>query len=286
MVNYHFLSGIVLALAAAVEAGAPNYPGFRLHWQDNFAGPKGSSPNGGKWNLISGFLNVNGELQTYSPSTRNVQLSGGNSVQIAPWRDGHTVKGWTSGRMESKYVFTPVPGGITRVEASLRFGSNSAAGRQGYWPAFWMLGDSLRHGGSWPRCGEIDIMEQLNGQMTGHGTVHCQQYPGGICNEPSGLGTPVNFGSNTFHTWRVEFDRRSNDWKQQSLTWFIDGRQYQRIAGSRIGDAGVWATLCQSPMYFILNMAVGGRWPGYPTGATQDGFGSMMEVAYVAHYST
>ncbi|KAG5990696.1 hypothetical protein E4U43_004214 [Claviceps pusilla] len=284
MVNYHFLSSILLAFAAAVDAGAPNYPGFRLNWADNFAGAKGSSP-GGNWNRISGFLNVNGELQTYSPSTRNIQLSGANTLQIVPLRDHSTVKGWTSGRLESTYVFTPAPGRITRVEASIRFGSNSPASKKGFWPAFWMLGDSLRHGGKWPGCGEIDVMEELNGQMIGHGTVHCHQYPGGICNEPTGIGSPVGFGGNNFHVWRVEFDRRSNDWRQQSLTWFVDGRQFNKIMGSRIGNAGVWATLCQSPMYFVLNMAVGGTWPGYPTGATQDGFGAMMEVAYVAHYS-
>ncbi|KAG5919815.1 hypothetical protein E4U53_003963 [Claviceps sorghi] len=284
MVNYHFLSGILLAFAAAVDASAPIYPGFRLLWQDNFAGPRGSSPSG-NWNRVSGFLNVNGELQTYSPSTRNVQLSGRNTVQIVPLRDTRTSKGWTSGRLESRYVFTPLPGKITRVEASIRFGANPAVTKKGFWPAFWLLGDSLRHGTAWPGCGEVDIMEELSGQLIGHGTVHCDRYPQGICNEPSGIGAPVAMGNNNFHVWRVEFDRRSNDWRQQTLTWFIDGRQYNRVAGSRIGNPAVWATICQKPMYFILNVAVGGSWPGYPNRFTRDGPGAMMEVAYVAHYT-
>ncbi|KAG6003925.1 hypothetical protein E4U21_001604 [Claviceps maximensis] len=285
MVNCNFISSILLVLAAAVDAGAPNYPGFTLCWQDNFAGPRGSSP-GGYWNRINGFLNVNGELETYTSSPRNVQLSGGNTVQIVPWRDGNTQKGWTSGRLESRYVFTPSAGKITRVEAAIRFGANSPSTKKGVWPAFWMLGDALRHGKPWPGCGEIDIMEELNGESVGYGTVHCQQYPGGICNEPTGIGSPVNFGRNTFHVWRVEFDRRSNDFKQQALTWFVDGRQFHRVSGSRIGNASVWATLCHNPMFFILNVAVGGGWPGYPTDSTRDGYGAMMEVAYVAHYSS
>ncbi|KAG5920388.1 hypothetical protein E4U42_006206 [Claviceps africana] len=284
MVNYHFLSSILLAFAAAVDANAPNYPGFRLQWQDNFAGPKGASP-GGNWVRINKFLNVNNELQTYSASTRNVMLSGGNTLQIVPWRDGSAIKGWTSGRLESTYLVTPQPGKITRVEASIRYGSNSGGAKKGIFPAFWMLGASLRHGTSWPACGEIDIMEELNGQLTGRGTVHCQQSPGGICGEPSGLGAGVGIPNNAFHVWRVEFDRRSNDWRQQKLTWFLDGRLFHQIAGSRIGNAAVWATLCQSPLYFVLNVAVGGTTPGNPTGATQDGFGAMMEVAYVAHYT-
>ncbi|KAG6037423.1 hypothetical protein E4U41_005137 [Claviceps citrina] len=286
MVQFTLLSSTLLAaLTASVSAGTPpNYPGFTLRWHDGFAGGKGASPGG--WNHINGFLNVNGELQTYTSSPRNVQLSGRGSVEIIPLRDGSSKKGWTSGRLESTYVLTPAPGRVTRVEASIRFGANSPAGKKGMWPAFWMLGDSIRHGTAWPACGEIDIMEQLNGEGTGHGTVHCQQYPGGVCHEPTGLGATVGFGGNGFHNWRVEFDRRSSDWRQQSIKWFLDGRQYNVMTGARIADARVWATLCQSPLFFILNIAVGGTWPGYPTGATQDGPGSGMDVSYVAHYTS
>ncbi|KZZ91041.1 endo-1,3(4)-beta-glucanase [Moelleriella libera RCEF 2490] len=286
MVKYTALASL-LALASSVDAwGAPGYRGFNLRWQETFSGSGGSSANSGNWNIISGYLNVNDEWETYSSSTRNVQLSGGNTLRIVPWRDGSAQRGWTSGRLESKYVFTPDAGRITRVEAALKFGTNSQDAKQGIWPAWWMLGDSIRHGKAWPSCGELDIMENINGRMVGYGTAHCQQYPGGICNEPNGLGAAVNMNNNDFHTWRLEFDRRNNDWTQQTITWFLDGRQFQQLSGSRINDYNTWVSLCQSPMYFILNVAVGGGWPGAPNGATQDGFGSMMEVGYVAHYST
>ncbi|QPG96683.1 hypothetical protein C2857_004985 [Epichloe festucae Fl1] len=288
MINHQALLASVLALAASASAwGAPGYAGFNLRWQETFGGAGGSAPNTGNWNLIDGFLNVNDEWQTYTPSTRNVQLSGGNTLQIVPWRDSSARRGWTSGRLESKYVFTPDAGRVTRVEASLRFGANARAGKQGVWPAWWMLGDSIRHGRAWPACGELDVMEQVNGQPAGHGTAHCQQYPGGVCNEPDGIGSTVAVANdNNFHVWRLEFDRRAGDWARQSITWFVDGRQFHRITGSRIADHATWLSLCQSPMYFILNVAVGGKWPGAPNGATQDGFGAMMEVAYVAHYTT
>ncbi|KAG6030242.1 hypothetical protein E4U19_000520 [Claviceps sp. Clav32 group G5] len=286
MVNHHILSSVLLAFAASVQAGAPGYPGFSLRWQDDFSGARGTSPNTRNWNIITGNLGVNGELQTYSSSTRNVQLSGANSLQIAPLRDGSARGGWTSGRLESKYVFTPTVGKITRVEASLRFGSNDQGAKKGIWPAWWMLGNSLRTGGKrWPECGEIDVMEQVNGQAIGHGTMHCQKDPGGICNEPGGIGSPVGFSNNGYHTWRVEFDRRSNDWRQQTVSWYLDGRNFHQVTGARINDLATWTTLCQSPMYFILNVAVGGSWPGAPTAATKDGFASGMEVGYVAHYS-
>ena len=278
------LAGVLALASAASGFAAPGYSGFNTVWQDAFAGNSGTSPNGNNWNIISGFLNVNGELETYSSSTRNVQLSGGGTLQLVPWKDSSAQQGWTSGRLESKYTFTPPAGKLTRVESSLRFGTNAQANKQGIWPAWWMLGDSIRHGTAWPGCGELDIMEQIDGQPTGHGTVHCDVYPGGICNEPNGIGSPVGIANNDFHVWRLELDRRNGDWTQQTITWYLDGAQFQQITGSRINNQGVWNALCQSPLYFILNVAVGGGWPGNPNSATQDGYGSMMEVGYVAQY--
>lgn len=251
----------VLALASSASAwGAPGYGGYNLVWQETFAGSGGTSPNQNNWNIINGFLNVNDEWETYTPSTRNVQLSGGNTLQIVPWRDGSAQRGWTSGRLESKYTFVPAAGRVTRVEASLRYGTNAQGNKQGIWPAWWMLGDSIRHGTGWPACGELDVMEQVDGIMTGYGTVHCDVYPGGICNEPNGIGDPIGISNNDFHVWRLEFDRRNGDWTQQTITWFLDGQQFHQISGGRINNYNVWNALCYSPMYFLLNVAVGGGW--------------------------
>ncbi|RFU82056.1 secreted glucosidase [Trichoderma arundinaceum] len=283
------VAAAILSFVGAANAWTPpSYGGFNLVWSDGFAGNGGTSPNGGNWNTITGNLNVNNELETYSSSTRNVQLSGGSTLQLVPWRDGNTFGGWTSGRLESKYTFVPQPGRVTRAEAAIRFGSNAQGNKQGIWPAFWILGDSIRQpNGGWPGCGEIDIMETVNGQATGHGTLHCDVYPGGICNEGNGIGGPVNINNiNDWHAWRVEIDRTSNNWQQETLTWSLDGTNYFQITGSRIGNQNVWNSIAHSPLFFILNVAVGGNWPGNPNGSTLDGYGSMMEVGYVAHYST
>ncbi|KAK1246006.1 hypothetical protein MKX07_005075 [Trichoderma sp. CBMAI-0711] len=276
------VAAAILAFVGLSNAWAPpSYGGFNLVWNDDFAGNGGTSPNTGNWNIITGNLNVNNELETYSSSTKNVQLSGGNTLQLVPWKDSSTFGGWTSGRLESKYTFTPQAGKVTRAEASIRMGSNAQANKQGIWPAFWMLGDVLRHGGSWPSCGEIDILEQVNGQPTGHGTLHCDVYPGGICNEGNGIGGPVNFNNpNDFHTWRVEIDRTSNNWQTETLTWSLDGTNFFQITGSRIGNQNVWNNIAHSPLFFILNVAVGGSWPGNPNSSTLDGYGAMMEVGY------
>ncbi|KAF7136797.1 hypothetical protein CNMCM5793_006311 [Aspergillus hiratsukae] len=273
------------ALASLASAWAPpSYSGYTPLWSDSFAGSTGTLPSSNNWNIITGNLGVNNELQTYTSSTRNVQLSGGNTLQLVPWKDGSVSGGWTSGRLESKYVFTPSAGRRTLAEANIRFGGNPTSAKQGIWPAFWILGNSIRSGTPWPQCGELDILENINGQLTGHGTVHCNVYPGGICNEPNGIGGSISIPDMSWHTWRIIWDRTPSTWQSETITWYMDGQLFHRITGSQIGDSNVWASLCHDPLYFILNVAVGGNWPGYPNSATLDGYGSMMEVGYVAVY--
>ncbi|CEJ80126.1 hypothetical protein VHEMI00331 [[Torrubiella] hemipterigena] len=281
MVAYSFIAS-VLGLAALTSASdSPTYTGWTRVWQDTFAGQGSTLPNENNWNIINAKLNVNNELETYKRSTRNVQLSGGNTLQLVPWNDNGD---WSSGRIESKYTFTPTDKKITRVESSIRFGGNAQKNKQGIWPAFWMLGDSIRHGTSWPACGELDIMEVINGQLTGHGTMHCDRYPGGICNEGNGIGSAVSMPNQDWHTWRIEIDRRNSDWKQQSITWYFDGKSYQTITGSRINNQGVWNSVAHSSLFIIFNVAVGGGWPGNPNADTLDGYGAMLEASYAAHY--
>ncbi|CAM1502635.1 Fc.00g074110.m01.CDS01 [Cosmosporella sp. VM-42] len=277
----------LLSLAGITAAwDAPGYSGFNRVWQDNFSGSGGASPNGNNWNIITGYLNVNAELEVYTSSSRNLQLSGGQTLQIVPWKDSSQSGGWTSGRVESKYTFTPQAGKVTRAEAAVRFGTNPTGNKQGIWPAWWMLGDSLRHGTGWPACGELDALETVNGQLTGYGTMHCDVYPGGICNEGTGIGGNIGIPNQDWHTWRVDINRNAGSWQQETITWYMDGQQFHQISGSRINNQNVWNAVAHSPFYFILNVAVGGSWPGYPNGNTLDGYGNMMEVGYVAHYST
>lgn len=260
MVCFPSVAAVLTLVSAAQAWDSPSYGGFWRVWQDNFSGAGGQSPNQGNWNLINAHLGYNNELQTYTPSNRNLQLSGGSTLQIVPWRDGSVQGGWSSGRMESRYVFTPADGKVTRVEALLRFGSNGIDRKQGIWPAFWMLGDSCRQGTVWPMCGEIDAMETVNGQLIGYGTMHCDVTPGGICNEGQGIGGSTGIPNQDWHTWRVEFDRRSGNWRDHSITWFMDGQQFNQVTGNRINDQGVWTRMCYSPMFFLLNVAVGGNW--------------------------
>ncbi|KAB5571828.1 glycoside hydrolase family 16 protein [Coniochaeta sp. 2T2.1] len=270
---------ILSLLPGLVSAwSAPSYGGLNTIWQDGFEGSAGAPPSD-LWNIAQD-IHTNNEVQVYTSSNHNLQISGGSTIQFVPRKSPSGL--WTSARIESRASFTPQPGKVLQVEATIRLGSNPQSQKQGVWPAFWMLGESIHHGTQWPQCGELDIFEQVSGVPTGYGTAHCV-----ACNEPLGkvgtTGIPVDDG---FHTWSIRIDRTPGDWAAETISWSLDGSVYHTLTGGELGDQGVWATLAHSPLFVILNLAVGGDWPGAPNDATLDGYGSMMEVGYVAVYSS
>ncbi len=162
---------------------------------------------------------------------------------------------WTSGRIESKATFTPEDKKVTRFESTLRFGDSTPDKQRGIWPAFWMLGDSSRQGTGWPECGELDIMERINGEASGHGTPHC-----GAADECGVFTKTVPLPDNGFHDWAIEVDRTNADWKAQTITWLMDENKYNTITGTDLKEEAIWKSVAHSPLYFILNVAVGGNW--------------------------
>lgn len=248
-----------LALLAAPFANAikgPPVAGMKVVFEDDFEGNSGASPNEKHW-VVAKDINTNNELQTYSSSNKNIQLSGGDTLQLVPWKgkDGK----WTSGRVETKESWTPAPGKKLRVQASIRMGEG--ASHKGLWPAFWMLGDAVHHGTEWPLCGELDIFEQVNGDGMAHGTVHCGDAKGGVCDEPIGRGGEVAIGDGEFHDWSLVIDRTSGSWQTETIQWMRDGNVFHTLSGAELGEEGVWGTLAHSPYYILLNVAVGGDWP-------------------------
>jgi beta-glucanase (GH16 family) len=85
-------------------------------------------------------------------------------------------------------------------------------------------------------------------------------YPGGVCNEPTGRGNSVPMPNQDWQRWRIVWDRTSNDWQSETITWFMNDRQFHQVRGSEINDHNVWTSLTAKPMFFILNVAVGGDW--------------------------
>lgn len=152
---------------------------------------------------------------------------------------------------------------------------------QGYWPAFWMLGSTLRTGSaSWPACGEIDILETIDGQSVVHGTLHCGVSPGGPCHEDGGLGGATADNATAYHTYAIELDTSTSP---QQIRWYLDNNNYWTVSASAV-DATTWAQATAHPFFIILDLAIGGPWAGNPTTQTQSG--GMMELDYVAVYTS
>lgn len=281
---YHKVLAALSLVASATAIDAPTYTNYTRKWQANFVGAMNVQPPASDWSIVTGDKNDNNEFQRYTTNIANLRYSGNGALQIIPRKDSTAPKGWTSARIETKFSITPEAGKITRIESSLRIAGNPAKNKQGLWPAFWMMGSSFRNGVPWPASGELDIFENINGQMTVVGVAHCDVYPNGICQEPVGLAANTPLPDNNFHKWRIDVNRKSTDFKAQSVTWYKDGVQFHKITGAQFNNAKVWATVAQAPMYLILNVAIGGNWPGPPNADTWDGTGNMMEVQYVAHY--
>lgn len=276
------LSGSLTSVAAQSDA-APNYPNYTQIWTDSFTGTQGNLPSTTDWNIVTGSLGVNNELEEYSNSNENIRLSGGSTLQIIPRRNASVTTGWTSGRIESTASWAPQGGVVTRVEALVSFGTNAISTKQGMWPAFWMLGQSLREGQDWPGCGELDIFEGVNGILTGHGTVHC----GAECNDSGGggLGESVDFPDQLWHTWRLEWDRTSGNWATETIKWSMDDQVYHTITGGEFTE-DTWGKLAHEPYYIILNLAVGGSWVSLRTSLTRIAVASLLSLMLTLSIST
>ncbi len=133
---------------------------------------------------------------------------------------------------------------------------------------------------NWPGTGEIDVMENVNGENTVHGTIHCGTAPGGECNENTGLGNSHSGFSPSlqadFHTYSVELDRST---LPEQLRWYVDGQNYHTVKSDQV-SAETWAKATDHGFFLILNVAVGGGWPGMPTSSTASG--KPMIVDYVS----
>ena len=148
----------------------------------------------------------------------------------------------------------------------------------GYWPAFWTLGDAYRGNyQNWPGIGEFDIMENVNGQNTTHGVLHCGTNPGGPCNETTGIGKaprvrrPCQAG---FHEYALELDRTG---ATEELRWYAGRRSSSTPSSETDVDAKTWADATDHGHFILLNLAMGGAFPDgvagqqTPTAATQPG---------------
>lgn len=261
----------VAAQPVATSGAIMAAPG-RMLWNDEFEGPAASPPDPAKWSAETGGWGWgNGELQYYTDNTRNASLDGAGSLAVTARLENpggfscHYGRcEYTSARLVSAGKFSQSYG---RFEARLKIPKG-----QGMWPAFWMLGKNVLTDG-WPQSGEIDIMENVGKEpATVFGSLHGPGYSG--ANSVTG-GHTLPGGQevgDSYHTFTV-------DWAPASVTWYLDGSQYlHKTRADTRGNPWVF----DHPFFVLLNLAVGGSWPGPPDPSTH--FPQTLLVDYVRVY--
>lgn len=247
-----------------IEAPSADY---HLVWHDEF---NGSELNEADWNREQHEVGwVNHELQEYIPSAEYAFVKDGELV-IQPVKteseDG-TVS-YQSGRVNTQNKHDIKYGW---VEARIKFPQG-----KGYLPAFWMMPQEEEFYGQWPKCGEIDIAEVLgDSTKTNYGTIHY----GEPHKQNQGMVTLKSGDfAEEYHTFAIE-------WEPGYIRWYVDGEAYY--------ETNDWFTKWpdkeeepypapfNQPFHVILNVAVGGDWPGDPDDSTPFDERGAMKVDYV-----
>jgi beta-glucanase (GH16 family) len=280
-----------LAGSSNVAQAAPAPPaGFTLTWSDDFNGASGTGIDQGLWKYDTGPGSSfgTGEIETMTNSTSNVYYDGQSHLVLQALHSGSDPRsGWTSGRVETQAATFGAPaGGVVRMESVLQQPNVNTSNGAGYWPAFWMLGAPLRSGVTWPKSGEVDIMEDINGRSSDFSTIHCGVNPGGPCNESTGIGSGERACSGCqtgFHDYAVEIDRSVSP---EQVRFYLDGNNFYTVKANQV-DATTWADAIDHPFFIIYDLAIGGGFPdafgGGPNAATVSG--GKLVVDSVAVYN-
>ena len=245
---------VLLLLTFAVVTNAQSW---KLIWSDEFDGP---SINASNWTFETGNNNGwgNNELEYYTNRPENAKIVNGELV-ITALQESYGGKSYTSARMKTQGKKNFKYG---RIEAYMKIPMG-----QGSWPAFWTLGENITSVG-WPKCGEIDIMEHVNNLTVVNGTVHYAKTDGTYDSK----GTTTAFDPSQYHLYAIE-------WDAAQIKWFIDSKPFFTfyIVNSINGTEEF-----HLPHFILLNLAIGGNWPGNPNGTMQ--FPITMNVDYVRVY--
>jgi beta-glucanase (GH16 family) len=243
----------------------PTFPATRLVWSDEFNGGSGGKPDAAKWTIDTG-TGQNNELQYYT-NNNNANMDGNGSLVLEARREAVGGKEFTSHRMTTANKFAFQYG---RVEARIKVSKGN-----GMWPAFWMLGADFLTGRPWPYTGEVDMMEVLGRNTAeGYSTLHAPQYFGaggyGLKYNPPAGGDFAN----DFHVWAAE-------WDSKGIRFSVDNQLVFNASKETVeATRGPW--VFDHQFYVILNLAVGGDFPG-PVDATTP-FPNRMTVDYVRVY--
>ena len=269
LVNLLFVLLLVPGLTSPTNSNT-----WTLVWGDEFDSPTPSTIDLNKWTReVGGSGWGNNELQFYTDNSQNAYINGKGQLVIEALSEKINPKHkcwygscqYSSARLITKNKFEQTYG---RIEARIKlpFG-------QGIWPAFWMLGNDIDSRG-WPNCGEIDIMENIGREPSiVHGTIHGPGYSGS-----SGIGGAYELKRGK--RFRDEFHNFAVEWEPNEIRWYVDKEMYHRRTPADLPKDAKW--VFDHGFFIILNLAVGGNWPGSPDSRTK--FPQKMEVDYVRAY--
>jgi beta-glucanase (GH16 family) len=264
---------VAIYLVAQESAGEAKtaLKGYTLVWSDEFNGNDGSPPDPSKWTYdIGGSGWGNHELQYYTNRAENTRIEDGKLVitarretYVAP--DGAKFS-YTSARLKTQGLFSQAYG---RFEARIKLPAG-----QGIWPAFWMLGDNIGSVG-WPKCGEIDVMENVGKELgINHGSLHGPSSTNATSDRTATITLPPGQRlSDDFHVYAVE-------WEPGAVRFYLDANLYATFSSVQWPAGGTW--VFDHRFFLILNVAVGGDWPGSPDATSA--FPQTMQVDYVRVY--
>ena len=244
---------------------------YVLVWSDEF---DGTTLSASTWNAEVGDGTAQGipgwgnnELQYYTGRAENVRIEdfggGDRGLVIETRSESFGGKNFTSARIQSKDKAEFAYG---RIEARIKMPEG-----QGIWPAFWMLGHDIDTR-PWPASGEIDIVELVGHEPDRvHGTIH--------------YGTPYAYRGNDFALDSGDFSDAFHifaiEWEPGEIRWYVDENLFS-VQRSWFSSEAPYPGPFNKPFFLLLNVAVGGNWPGSPDGSTV--FPQRMYVDYVRVY--
>ncbi|WP_339242822.1 carbohydrate binding domain-containing protein [Paenibacillus sp. FSL R5-0517] len=249
---------------------------WELVWNDEFNGP---AIDASKWTVQDTGLVYNNEMQYYSPDNTRITKDQNRSVlQIEAKKGPKNGKDYSSGKLISMGKGDWTYGKVV-VRAKLPI-------EKGMWPAIWMMPTDEAHYGGWPASGEIDIMELIGGNESNnkvYSTLHYDSVkPDGSHGHDQGsltLPEGETFADD-YHDFQVE-------WLPGMIRFYVDGKLHHEVTNWQTKAAGqpeyyTFPAPFDRPFYLILNLAVGGDWPGSPE---SDFTSETMNVDFVRVYS-
>jgi beta-glucanase (GH16 family) len=254
------------AIGTGGAAGASGeIPGWTLVWRDEFDGPKGSPPDSSKWTPVVAPASSNMELEYYTARPENLALDGNGNLTITARSEAYMGLKYTSARIETVGKFEQAYG---RWESRIKIPRG-----QGIWPAFWIMGNNADVG--WPARGELDIEENRGKEPTiSIGAMHGPGYSGSLdfrAQHVIAEGVWQNF-----HVFTCE-------WELNVVRWYVDGELFEtRTPADLAARGGNLKWVYDHPFYIIMNVAVGGLFPGSPDATTP--FPQALVADYVRVY--